>query len=364
MALASPVVAQNAEGEGGSTSRVGGGVYLYHYAPLDLPGADDRTEIYAAFVDADHRSGPWTFHAEARWRDTKLREFYPSTLWIQEAWAAYRAPLDSSPDLPDLTVRAGKIYTRVGRFWDGSFFGNLHYFDGLKLDPDFGVEAVMDVPAGGVRVEARAQYLLNDDGINGALAGRDLEGLDSGDEAGSTAGAVHVSLPLLGAPRRAGEDAVDRLRLRAGLSGMIERGSVGVGAGGATNRPSADVTLEHVSADAEVTAWGHSAYVEYTDRSGDGVPAATAAGPAGSGADYWLAGVQLHFGALHLRYNYSRAEYGTADIRERIHQPGVTVDLGKGLHAIVEYDDWTRVGGSGGASRLDRSLNVVILADL
>lgn len=357
--LAPPAVAQQADGDDGSATSVGGGVYLYHYAPLDLPGVEHETEIYAAFVNVDHRSGPWSFHGEARWRDTKLRDFYPSTIWIQEAWAAYRPPLEVGPEL---TLRAGKVYTRLGRFWDGSFFGNLHYFDGLKLDPEFGVEAALDVPAGDALVEVRAQYLLNDDRVNGALVGRDLEGITSGNEAGSAVGGLHVTVPLLGPPRGAGGDAGDRLRVRAGVSGMIERGRVGVDAGD-PDRPLSDVTLDHVAADVEVSAWGHEAYVEYTGRRADGVPPTTAAGPAGSEADYWLAGVQLHFGALHLRYNYSRADYRTAGFHERIHQPGITVDLSSWLHGIVEYDDWSRSSGPGEVVRLDRSLNLVILAE-
>lgn len=290
LAVAPAAVAQEGPLTERATTRVGGGVYLYHYAPVDLVGADDHTEIYAAFVDVDHRAGPWTFHAEARWRDTKLREFYHSTIWIQEGWAAYRTPLESSADL---SVRAGKLYTRLGRFWDGSFFGNLHYFDGLKLDPDSGVGAV-----------------------------------------------------------------------RAGLSGMVERGSVGVDGRGGPDQTPADVRLEHLAADAQITAWGHTAYVEYTDRTAEGATASPAAGPAGSDADYWLAGVQLHFGAVHFRYNYSRADYGDAGFHERIHQPGLTVDLRSWLHAIVEYDDWVREAGPSEPVRMDRSLNFVILSDI
>lgn len=94
------------------------------------------------------------------------------------------------------------------------------------------------------------------------------------------------------------------------------------------------------------------------------MPVSAASGPAGSEADYWLAGVQLHFGAVQFRYNYSRAEYATAGFHERIHQPGVTVDLSSRLHAIVEYDGWTRTSGPDELVRLDRSLNAVILAEL
>lgn len=377
-----PVAAAAQEGAGGdSRTEVGGGVYLYHYAPLDLEEVDDHTEIYAAYVDVDHATGPWSFHVQGRWRDTKLREFYPSTTWIQEAWAAVRLPLGGGPGPAaggggaggarppgadgrpaSLTLRAGKIYTRLGRFWDGSFIGNVHYFDGLKLDPDFGAEAVLELPAGAATVEARGQYLLDDDRINGSLPGRDLEGIASGKETGGPVGALHVSVPLLGpAPAEAGGG--DRVTLRAGVSGMIERGTVGgeTGVGGGAAR---ELELEHLAADVELAAWGHRAYVEFTNRGAEGVPASTAAGPAGSTADYWLAGVRLDFPPVHLRYNYSRAEYAAAGFDERIHQPGVTVDLARRLHAMVEYDGWVRASPGAESLRLDRSLNLVILAEL
>lgn len=370
-ALAALPAAAAAQEGGGPGTDVGGGVYLYHYAPVDLEGVDDRTEIYAAFLTVDHTSGPWSFHAEGRWRDTKLREFYPSTAWIQEAWAAVRLPLagaggggraggspgePASPGpRPELTLRAGKIYTRLGRFWDGSFFGNLHYFDGLKLDPDFGAEAVLDLPVGPGALEVRGQYLSDGDRINGALEGRDLEGLEAGGEEGGPLGAVHLEVPLLGPGAGGAEGEGDRVRLRVGASGFLERGRVDGG----------EAELGHVALDAGLTAWGHEVYAEYTDRGADGVPASAAAGPAGSAAQYWLVGARLHFAPLHLRYNYSRAEYAGAGFDERIHQPGVTLDLRDWLHAILEYDGWVRsAGASGGTTRLDRSLNLVLLADL
>lgn len=33
--------------------RLGGGVYLYHFQPLDVEGVENETEIYAVFVDLD-----------------------------------------------------------------------------------------------------------------------------------------------------------------------------------------------------------------------------------------------------------------------------------------------------------------------
>lgn len=139
---------------------------------------------------------------------------------------------------------------------------------------------------------------------------------------------------------------------------------MGVDAGAGPDQPLNELGLDHLAVDVEIYARGHRAYAEYTNRSGSGVPSTAAAGPAGSSAEYWLLGLQLHFPPLHLRYNYSRADYRAAGFRERIHQPGVTLDLQGWLHALVEYDDWTRNRSGADPLRLDRSLNLVLLVDL
>ena len=94
---------------------VAGGVYLFRYQPVDFEGADGRTEVYAAFLQVSHETGPWELFLEARGRDDRLRAFYPGNV----SWAAYRV---TAPDTPaSLRLRAGKTYQTTGRFRDGSF---------------------------------------------------------------------------------------------------------------------------------------------------------------------------------------------------------------------------------------------------
>lgn len=355
----------------------GGGVYLFRYQPLDLPEVDGRTEVYALYLQVDHADGPWAFRVQGRWRDTKLRSFYPSNVWIQEAWVSYTlspgggadgsgtgssagGPAGSRP--AEVTLRAGKLYTRLGRFWDSSFFGNVHYFDGLKLDPDFGAEAAARVPAGRATLELRGQFLTNGDRVNGAFAGRDLEGIEGFREEGSFAGGARLTAPVADGTGAGSAPAA----VSVGVSGLLERIESTDG-----RRPPVRASLDHVAVDAEVEVRGHRLYAEWSRRAADGVPADRRAGPAGSDADYWLLGAQVGLGRVHLRYNYSRGSYDDAGTAERIHQPGITVDLAPGIHALVEYDDWTR-GATAGRSdgrppgtepaRIDRSLDLVLLA--
>lgn len=383
--LAAPAGAQELPGG----LELSGGIYLYHHQPLDLTGVDATTEVYALFLDLDRSEGPWTIHVQGRWRDTKLRAFYPSNVWLQEAWVAYERPLGeddgaprgagdedgarADPDggpAPTLTLRAGKIYQRIGRFWDGSFFGNVHYFDGLKLDPEFGAEAVLEAPLGGegATAELYLQGLAASDRVNGALAGRDLEGRDDLEESGAAAG-LRLSTPLA---RVLGRD----LRGTVGVSGLAERVEA------PESDPSgAGATLEHVAADLELALDGAGRlYVEWTRRASGGPGTLSGLGPvgsvaergvAGSRATWWLAGVRADLGRLGLRYNLSTARYDDGEFREWIHQPGLTFRAHDSVSLLLEYDDWRRVpsgplptpaaGSPARSIHLDRSLNLVLL---
>lgn len=95
-------------------TRFGGGLYLYTYRPVDLPGVDGKSEIYALYGDVSHREGPWEFRLQARWRETKLRPFYPSTTWVQEAWAALSVPEGAFPAAADADYWLVGVQAAVG----------------------------------------------------------------------------------------------------------------------------------------------------------------------------------------------------------------------------------------------------------
>ena len=78
-------------------------------------------------------------------------------MWIEEAYGW----LTAGP----VTLQAGKIYSRLGLFWDNSFYGNIQAFDGLKVDPDYGlaVEGSLGERAG---LAFAAQYFLVDGRTN------------------------------------------------------------------------------------------------------------------------------------------------------------------------------------------------------
>lgn len=314
-----------------------GGIYLFHYQPIDLSGVSPKTEVYAAFVTLDRRSGPWTIHVQGRARDTKLRPFFPGNVWLQEAWVSYQV----TPSLSEtsLRLRAGKIYELLGRFWDGSFFGNIHYFDGLKLNPQFGLEASGSVPVGPGAFDYTLQYILASDRVSGALAGRDFETLDGFQNLDG--GGLRTTLAVI-----------------PGVTFGASFLSRGVDTAGTNYQ------VPHVALDAELgfPAGPAVAYVEWTRRGHGSVPASLWATVPGSRATYWLAGVQVNDGGLHARYNFSRASYDDLGRTEWIAQPGITIDLASQVRGIAELDLW-RVRTPAGTGTFDRSVSLVLLLE-
>jgi len=121
-------------------------------------------EIYNARVRLE---GAWRVARavlEVRLRQTPLRTFSPSNVWLQQAYVDVATS-------EGLHWQAGLLYERIGVEWDDSWFGNVGYLDGLKLNPDLGVSNAGDLPvAPTVRLRWEAQYFLQEDGLNGFYA--------------------------------------------------------------------------------------------------------------------------------------------------------------------------------------------------
>src|SRR5205814_464154 len=122
---------------------------------------DPLVDVDDFYVNADSATddGKYGLHIQARARDSKFRPYFDSNVWLQEAYAFAKTPAGE--------LHVGKIYRRVGLFWDGSFFGNVQYFNGLKLNPDYGAE-----------LSGRwysVQYITNNAHVAGSLDGRDVE---------------------------------------------------------------------------------------------------------------------------------------------------------------------------------------------
>ena len=150
----------------------------YHWFTDDLVGNKDGYGIpglrntYFWYVTADpqfqlrsgHQLGG---HVELRLRERDLfRSFFVGQVWTYEAYVSL-ATKDYG------TLKGGQIWKRFGMDWDGVWWGNAPYFDGFKLDPDYGMawEKTTEVHER-LQIDSYVQFFFHEDRVNGSFAGR------------------------------------------------------------------------------------------------------------------------------------------------------------------------------------------------
>jgi hypothetical protein len=325
---------------------IGGGVILWYYAPVDIPGVKSNVDLFFANLLLDGKFGAFGLHVEPRFRDSRLRDFFPGPVWAQEAYA-------SATLAPSTVLKAGKEYSHFGLFWDNSFYGNVQVYDGLKLDPDYGLSL-----EGALRPDDRAglrywaQYFVVDGHTNVSLDGRDTISIPGAHRRNETILRVE---PFY--------NATEHATVTGGLSGAFLQADLGPTVG------TKDVYRAAVDASLAIRRW--SIWAEYTRQNGQSVTdfpiagtAATATAPAVAGQasshnNYALAGTQIGLGKLTLRYNVSTGRYEDLKISEWMHVPAVAYSVGDNFTVLAEYVDWRRYA-PGATSIVDHSLDVTL----
>ncbi len=357
--------------------QVGAGLYLWYFQPLSrdttLAGGSLegtlQTFFYYFKLDAEvHQFGA---HLETRMRDgghlgptatnNFFRGFYSSNIWVQEGYVFY------SP-WKTLTLKAGKVYRRVGIFWDDSFFGNIQFYDGLKLNPDYGasLEGETALLGGAITLSYAAQFFLNSDGVNGGLDyGRLVAGtpgnIDAArvrspnpegelDSTGAHMGALRnlfVGRFVLGLHPHSSKAFGAEIGA-SGLTGSVQRVSM-------KDMINDEARITHASGDVTFNMGPVLLYCEYLRQFGPGV----------RDADYVLMGVRGGWRWLSLRFNASYVDYHLGpDVEEVILQPGLTARIGAGLSLMMEWNEWQRRDprlADPGFTGYDRSLNTSLI---
>ena len=158
------------------------GAGAWHWFHQDLTSADNGgygidglRGTYFWYVTADPRIDLCNGrsiggHCEIRLRERDLfRSFIPGQVWPYQAYGYI-----SDPEWG--TLKAGQIWKRFGMDWDGVFWGNAPYFDGTKLDPDFGLswERTTEVDDC-FSIAQFYQFYFHEDNVNGSFGGADPE---------------------------------------------------------------------------------------------------------------------------------------------------------------------------------------------
>lgn len=323
--------------------RIGGGAIIYYYQPLE-GDAKNNVSVFFANLLLDGRWGAFGLHIEPRFRDSKLRPFFDGPAWLQEAYGSFT--------YQPVTLKVGKVYKQLGLFWDNSFYGNVQVYDGLKLDPNYGVS--LEGSAGdGLGADFSAQYFVVDGSTNVSLQGRDTISIAGARRRNSFTGRIEPFFVF---------GAGDAGQVRAGVSAELLTADL----------PGDESRVRRVAGHGKLTydtkthgavgVWGeylHQDGNHVTDFPFAGEPDATPPlpGRASGKNDYLLVGGEYSYWRLSARYNVSRVRYGDVDVEETLHVPALGVRFDDHLRVLAEYVLWTRDTPSGTVD-VDRSLNV------
>ena len=353
-ALAGPqALAQDAPSGQGPTVAVHGGAYLWFAFPVlggneQILDSHATFDLYAALLTVDASLAGFDFHAEPRVRITKLREYYPSNVWVEEIYLARSWEYG--------TARVGKTYSAFGHPWDDSFWGNIPCFDGLALDPNFGASFAGErKAAGSFTLNYAAQYFVVDAQENYSLMLRDTVSVPGGRKRNMAVVRVEP-----------GWRFSEAVSASLGLSGQYFLADLA--SAGAHD-------VWRAAADASLNAGPVTAFFQYARQEGQSVTqfpiAAIPAGPGGPGTpaqvsahnDYVWAGAEVKIGRFVPRYNFSLVKYRDAGVSEWIHAPGITVAVNDYVSVIGEFIVWPR-DRAGATALLDESLNLILYVHL
>lgn len=314
--------------------RLSGGIAIYYYQPTN--GWQNQFLIYTN-LRFDARWQQFGLHLEPRLSNEKMRAYYDGLAWVQEAYLFV--------DLAPVVLKAGKIYKQLGLFWDGTFYGNIQVYEGLKLDPNAGLslEGKLGERAG---VAFWAQFFVVDGHTNASLTGRDT-----------------ISIP--GARRR--NTLVGRIQpfFQLSKSAKLELGVSGEHFDAAL--PSGSNSVWRGAVDAKLTWAGLGFWGEVLHQAGKSVdafpypgdPAAKPPSLARTSAHntYLLAGAEYTLRPVTLRYNLSIARYSDVEVQEVLHVPGIGLRFNDNTSFLAEYALWPRHSREG-TSDVDQSLNL------
>jgi hypothetical protein len=362
--------------------KVGGAAIIYYRHSLkslrDPTVYKDVFEIYRGQVLIDGKLERFGLHLDFRVRDSLLKTFFKGTAWIEEAYATADL-VTAESDYGPLVLKVGKIYQQFGRFWDNSFYGNIHLRDGLKIDPDYGLSLEGELlRAKSFGAKYYLQYFVVDGSTNSSNPARDTfaDPTVNGKVPRRRNMAIARVEPFL----KLGDITV----LKLGLS--AERFQ-------ASNLPViGDQDVTRFGVDGTVTVGPVSVWAEYTKQNGTSTtefpgPSTTAVmmggmvttpampGRYANGVEYLLIGGQFTYDRVAVRYNFSQGHYlgvpapagfaGIEDYKEHLHVPGITVKAYDWLFVLVELAIWESVSNVPGRSTtLDKSINVTLQGKL
>jgi predicted porin len=264
-------------------------------------------------------------HAQVRFRDeSPFRTFFGNDrVWLYEGYAYAKAPAWG-------TIKAGKIWSRFGLDWDDSFWGNVAYYNGYKLDPEWGVSWEHQVDWTRLSLPWFVQVFFGEDEVNGSIAGGGAESSAIIDE--EITGIVRV-VPTYHLNKNTD--------IALGLSAL---------AGSVTATDNSEDMRTAFSADLTVTWCDLKVYGEVIFADGGVHESHYATGGQTTGKTIFQGGAAYTYGPATIRGTYSRGEYTSPGGNEDILLLGLDLKVTNWLTLTVEYQDWNVKSDAAAAS--------------
>lgn len=299
----------------------GGAWHWFHQSLIGRPGgygipALRDTYFWYLYADPEYTTSAGNKlggHLELRLRETDtFRSFIEDQVWPWEMYAYVR-----NDDLG--TFKAGQLFNRFGLFWDGVFFGNAAYFDGLKLDADIGMSWEKTTDFGdSVTIESYLQFFFHEDQSNGSFSGADAESVVGYSEQNT---AVMRLLPTWTLP--------DGSQFTLGMSGFV---------GEIDSRIALpDETMWAYGVDATYRQGPWYLYVEGSQTYGVRNPVNYVSGGPSDELTNFLGGIQYTSGGVTYRCAYSNSIYENPYAVQNFILTGATVTLTDHVDLYVEW---------------------------
>lgn len=274
-------------------------------------------------------------HAQIRLREQGVfRPFINDQIWPWEAYAYVKTSAG--------TFKGGQIWKRFGLDWDGVFYGNVAYFDGFKLDPDYGVAWEHGFEWGeAFRIDAIAQFFIQEDGINGSLVGSDAE-------SSSVISEENTGVLRLVPTWSFGDDS----SLALGLSGSVGQLE--------SSEAAFDDTYAAWAVDLTYTNGNFKVFGEVAQSHGAIHPTRyVSGGPSDRITDY-LVGASYRTGPVTWRANYSVGYDDNPGGKQELFLPGLTIALTPNIDLYAEYVYWTVEPDNGPKSTYENGYQIIL----
>jgi len=319
--------------------------------PNCLPG----THSYYLFVDKEQPVdwGDITkvgAHLQMRFRDSgvPLRPFYINDdFWFWEAYGFLDTPLGR--------LKVGSIYKQFGLFWDDSWWGNVQYMDGLKLNSDYGVslEYTPDFK-NDFKVDRYLQFYFAKDRVSGACLGADPESFAGAEEHNTFIARVVPTWKLA-------EKETFALGISTTVFGIDNRPTlIEYGTNQVFASPG-NQTIAGWAVDGTWTKGRWKLFAEFSQLYGTLTPSHYISGGSSNLYTDGLAGATYTRGPIEYRCVYSYGVYNNPYGRQGMLVPGITAKITTNLTLWFEYTYWdARCGLSSQTTTLENGYQMIV----